>query len=131
MQLRVGLAIEPVDIEKDSYVAAGLGLPVGVFEPRCFFEQDRLDVLVFAQRRFESLGLEGSPSLEDFGDFRVACSDVPCEAIGIQTVEGLLAAIVGILHEIGECQDGIPSGLRGHLQGQRLVLYRVGAGRVD
>ena len=118
MQLRVGLAIEAVDIEKDSYISSGLGFSLGISEPRSFFEQDRLDVLVFAQRRFESLGLEGSPSLEDFGDFRVARGDVPCEAIGIETVEGLLAAIVGILHEIGECQDGIPSGLRGHLQGQ-------------
>ena len=90
-----------------------------------------MDVLVFAQRRFESLGLERSPCLEDFGDFRVACSDVLCEAIGIEAIEGLFAAIVGILHQVRESQDGIPSGLRGHLQGQRLVLNRVGVGRVD
>ena len=50
----------------------------------------------------------------------MAVHDVGGQGVGIVTAEYLLVALVGILHQIGHRLDGVPDGVRGEFQGQRL-----------
>ena len=65
------------------------------------------------------------PLIEDPPDLRIGVGDVRGQRVGVEPVEDLLAALVRILHQVGQRHHRVPRGLRHHLHGQALVMQRV------
>ena len=114
------LVVEPVVLEEDAHVPPGLALGLGLADPGRFLQQDRLEVLVLLQRAVQ--GGRAPPLLEDAMDLRIAVGDVPGQGVGIQPIERLLVALVGILHQVGQGHDRVPRRVRDHLHRQALAL---------
>src|SRR5262249_9697571 len=93
-----GFVVEPIIIEEDANVAAGLAFGLSLAQPRSFFESDALKVLVLFQRAVE--GRRVSPLLEDTMDFWVAVGDISRQGVGVKAIEYLFRTFVGKLHKI-------------------------------
>ena len=114
------LVVQPVVFEEDAHVPPGLALGLGLADPGRFLQHDRLEVLVLLQRAVQ--GGRAPPLLEDAMDLRIAVGDVPGQGVGIQAIERLLVALVGIFHEVGQGHDRVPRRVRDHLHRQALAL---------
>ena len=94
----------------------GLGLP----DPRRLLQGHGLEVLVLLQRAVQRG--RALPQVEDPADLGVGVGDVAGQGVGVEPVEDLLAALVGILHQVRQGHHRVPRRLRDHLHGQALVL---------
>ena len=104
---------QAVLVEQNPDVAAGFGFFLGVADPRRFFQDDGLHVLILFERAIERRGV--LPLVEHAADFRVAGGNVPRQRVRIEPVERLLRALVRVLHQVRQRHHRVPRRVRGHL----------------
>ena len=125
----LGLGVEPVFVEQNTDVAAGLAFGFGLAHPRRLEQQQAFEFLVFLERTVERVG--AFPQVEHAADARIGLGDVTGKRVGVKPVERLLGAVVRVLHQVGQGEHGVPSGIGRHLHGERLVLQRVRLAGLD
>ena len=106
--------------EENSGVSPGATLVLRLPEPGGFLEHHALEVLVLLERTVQRGRV--LPELEDPADPGIGVGDEAGQRVGVVPIEGLLAALVGKLHQVGQGQHRVPRRLGHHLYREALVL---------
>jgi hypothetical protein len=94
------LKCQSVFFKEKPHIASGFRFLLSIVQPRCLFDHDRFEVLVFRKRRFQRLRLNLTPCVEDSTHLGIVERDMLSQGVGIQSIEGLLAALIRILHQV-------------------------------
>ena len=127
----IDFRFQPIFVKQNADVATRLRFSIRVSQPWRLLDHHRFDVLVFRQWRNEGFRLNIPPGIKHATDFGIAVGNVLSQVIGIQPIEGLLAAFIWKLHQVRQCEYRIPGRLRNHLHRKRLVLQRIRLARLQ
>ena len=119
----LGLGVEPVFVEQNADVAARLAFVLGLAHPGRLEQQQAFELLVFLERTVECVG--AFPEIEHAAYARVGLGDMTGKRVGVKPVEGLLGALVRVLHQIGQGEHRVPRRVGRHLHSKRLVAQCV------
>ena len=94
-------------IKQEGNSGACLAFIDSITHPRCLSQQRLDQISVSFEWTFQCIG--SFPLRKDLGNLRIAGSDVPGKAVGIQTRKQRLRAFVALFHDRWQRQYGIPS----------------------
>ena len=134
-QRPLGFGLQAGFVEQLDQAGQPGGFALRVAHPGRFLEQQVLQLLVLSQLAFEGVALGGRAVLrlarplgQHGFEAGIGFQNPGREQVGVEAAEGLLGALVGVLHQVGQALHGVPSGVGRQLQRERVVAPRGAAG---